>query len=568
MSHAHQMTVSPDFPTKRMSGWFIFNTWLQKTLNLPIHLELYPDFSSQRQAIASDKVDIIYANPYDAAMLVRAKGFIPVARPMNKRDECIVAVAAGNTVQQVEALQPGCRVVSTDDPDIRMLGMILLEPADLNAGNIQAIQVESYPLVAKALMRGEAEAGFFLAEAFAELSSLIRKELRPLVQSQINDITHVMLLGPRLAAQQDLFIQALQAMPQTARGVEILAELGFSACGEALRPWSWIAHLHPAKSGYLTRSGLVRVLGWPFLYRNLTARDLAEFLEIYGLPLRIGRYPAGASASEKNTLMQAVLSIGHNAAGILPEGMRIEFQRASDGAADPFLAMMGWAERAISKAILGGTLTSEVGATGSYAAAEVHNGVRKDILKSDLALIARSLSRDLIAPLAALNTPLSQPPRLRFDLGEAADLGTLAEALPKLVGTGLRIPARWAYDHLKIPRPEGDEPLLGTPSASASVAQNSVESLKQLQPAADTPDVTTAITDALADQAATPWAGVVERVRAIAERVAREGGDLAQLRDRLLASYAELDSAELAQVMALGFSVAHLAGIEDVDRGD
>lgn len=229
MSDSYQMTVSPDFPTKRMSGWFIFNTWLQRALGLHIHLELYQDFDEQRRAIAADQVDIIHANPYDASMLVREKGFVPVVRPAGKSDECIVAVAAGATIEVIEDLRPGCRVASTDDPDVNMVGMIMLEPADLDRGNTQLVRVDSYPLVAKALMRGDADAGFFLAESFDELSNLVRGQLRPVVHSQVSDITHVLLVGPRLADRCDEVRQVLLGMSGSAKGQDILADLGFDA---------------------------------------------------------------------------------------------------------------------------------------------------------------------------------------------------------------------------------------------------------------------------------------------------------------------------------------------------
>jgi phosphonate transport system substrate-binding protein len=228
MSGSYQMTVSPDFPTKRMSGWFIFNTWLQRALDLHIHLELYQDFDDQRRAIAADRVDIIHANPYDAAMLVREKGFVPVVRPTGKWDECIVAVATGATVDMIEDLRPGCRVASTDDPDVNMVGMIMLEPADLDRGNIQPVRVNSYPLVAKALLRGNADVGFFLAEAFDELSNLIRDQLRPVVHSEVSDISHVLLVGPRLAARHNDVRQVLLGMSNPGKGSEVLAELGFA----------------------------------------------------------------------------------------------------------------------------------------------------------------------------------------------------------------------------------------------------------------------------------------------------------------------------------------------------
>lgn len=232
MNAAHsvfQMTVSPDFPPKRMSGWFIFNTWLQKTLEQHIHLELYQDFDSQRQAIAADRVDLIYANPFDASMLVRDRGFVPLVRAIGHTDECIIAVPESAAAKTVEELQPGCRIASTDDPDVTLVGMIMLEPADLDDSNTRSIHAASYPLVAKALLRDEADVGFFLEEAFNDLSNLVKSQLRPLVRSQISDISHVFLVGPRLADKRDAIQGVLMNMMADAKGMAVLTELGFSA---------------------------------------------------------------------------------------------------------------------------------------------------------------------------------------------------------------------------------------------------------------------------------------------------------------------------------------------------
>jgi phage gp29-like protein len=96
-------------------------------------------------------------------------------------------------------------------------------------------------------------------------------------------------------------------------------------------PFGWFIHRHKAKSGYVSRSGLFRVLAWPFLFKNYGVRDIMEFLETYGLPSKIGKYPSGATAEEKMTLMRAVMSIGRNAGGIIPNGMSIDFEDATDG---------------------------------------------------------------------------------------------------------------------------------------------------------------------------------------------------------------------------------------------
>ncbi|MFO1414956.1 MAG: phosphate/phosphite/phosphonate ABC transporter substrate-binding protein [Burkholderiales bacterium] len=222
-------TVSPDFSPDHISGWFIFNTWLQKELGLHVHLELYNDFASQRRDIAAGKVDLIYANPSDAALLVREQGFVGVARPVELADEAVVVVRADSPVQHVEDLAPGTRIAATDHPDVRMMGMIMLEPADLSKDNTTTREVDTYVLVAKALVTGECDVGLFLKAAYDDLSAMSRAKLRPLVTSQIYVVRHGLLVGPRLADRRDAIVGALQGMPQTPKGRDVLANLGFTA---------------------------------------------------------------------------------------------------------------------------------------------------------------------------------------------------------------------------------------------------------------------------------------------------------------------------------------------------
>lgn len=225
----YNFTVSPDFNPSQLSGWFIFNTWLQRNLGEQVHLELYDGFDTQRSAIAADKFDLIYANPYDAAALVRKKGFTPVASPSCKSDEAIIAVAAESPVTRVEELSPGVRISSTDDPDVNMMCMIMIEPADLNRDNIRVSSRDSYVLVAKDLIKGDADAGFFLEQTYNDLSSVVRSRLRPLVQSQIHVIHHVLLLGPRLVHKHHELQQLLGSMTANTGGNGVLNSLGFSA---------------------------------------------------------------------------------------------------------------------------------------------------------------------------------------------------------------------------------------------------------------------------------------------------------------------------------------------------
>jgi phage gp29-like protein len=347
---------------------------------------------------------------------------------------------------------------------------------------------------------------------------------------------------------------------------------GASMDGEPLNPFGWIMHQHKSRSGYIARSGLFRVLVWPYLFRNYSARDMAEFLEIYGLPLRLGKYPANATQDERRTLLNAVVNIGHAAAGIIPEGMLIEFQEAAKGQHDPFMAMIDWCERSVSKAILGQNVGHDSASKGSLAGSEVDNEVRKDLLKSDARQLQGTLTRDLIYPILAVNKGLGdirRCPRLVFDFRDVEDLGVFAESLPKLVGIGMHIPAKWAHEKLSIPEPIDGEDVLtvGTsappivPPAAEPAPVAPAKAALKFTPLADvTPSDTNQLADVVESAAAPALQDMLEQIRTLAEKA----DSLEQLRDWLLDAYGELDSSKMAQVMATGLGIANLTGRYDV----
>ncbi len=238
---------------------------------------------------------------------------------------------------------------------------------------------------------------------------------------------------------------------------------GLNGAAEPLQPFGWLMHQHHARSGYATRSSLCRVLAWPYLFKHYSVRDLAEFLEIFGLPLRLGKYPAGASDSEKQALLAAVVGIGHNAAGIIPQGMAIDFQRAADGSAVPFTAMWDRMEAIESRVILGQTLTASEGQHGTQALATVHNEVRLDIRNADARQVEYTLNTQLIRAYCLVNhsgVDLARLPRFELDTADADDMALYAANLPRLAAAGMRIGVEWAHKKLRIPVAEESEPIL------------------------------------------------------------------------------------------------------------
>jgi phage gp29-like protein len=342
-----------------------------------------------------------------------------------------------------------------------------------------------------------------------------------------------------------------------------------SYTGEAPRNFGWIIHRAKSKSGYLARTGLVRVLAWPFLFKNYSVRDLAEFLEIYGLPLRLGKYPEGASEKEKLTLLRAVMSIGHNAGGIIPRGMEIEFQKAAEGASDPFMAMITWCEKSQSKAILGGTLTSQAdGASSTNALGNVHNEVRTEIRDADLKALENTYTRDIVYPLYVLNGKSYQSPRriprFEFDLEEPADLAAFVQPLEGLVRAGVQVPVGWVHEKTKIPQPVGDEPVLKLPDQAPpapGVVPNKAQ-LAALKAQEQQRDVVDDYVDQMHQAGNAATTAIIDQIRALVD----EADTLEDLRDAILALKIPVD--DLAGVMAQALEAAALAGrheqLEDV----
>ena len=350
--------------------------------------------------------------------------------------------------------------------------------------------------------------------------------------------------------------------------------------GEPLQPFGWITHVHKAKSGYLERTAMFRQLVWPYLFKNYSVGDLAEFLEIYGIPVRIGKYPSGASEKEKMTLLRALVGIGHNAAGIIPAGMELDFLDAATGDPKAFELMLNWCERTQSKVILGGTLTSGAdGKSSTNALGNVHNEVRKDLRDSDIRQVGGTITRDLLYPLAVLNglapDGMRRCPVFRLDVGETEDMAAYAEALPKLVDIGVQIPVQWAQEKLGIPQPEDGEPVLQATSPAMwrqGMAATTgrvpfpghlwgvAAAAGQLPAGQLPPSPQTAMQPQLAANIKAPAAAWVDKIRELVSQAT----SLEQIRDGIAALDPNMSLDDYAAAMAEALAAAHLAGRYEV----
>lgn len=234
----------------------------------------------------------------------------------------------------------------------------------------------------------------------------------------------------------------------------------------------FIVHHHPAKSGLPVRGGLARAVAWGYMFKNYSIRDWVSFLELYGKPLRFGRYDIGAHEDDIRKLMRAVSQIGADATAVFPRTMDIEFESGSQGTSpkDMWGSLAGYIDDQVSKAVVGQTSSADAKAGGiGSGQADLHSDVRDDITNDDGGKVAATLNRDMVVPMVDLNHGRRKAyPRLIIEKPKPIDVKTRIESAEKLVEMGVEIPADQMRDEAGFSAPKSaTDKLLIAPSKNA-----------------------------------------------------------------------------------------------------
>ena len=243
-----------------------------------------------------------------------------------------------------------------------------------------------------------------------------------------------------------------------------------SSEGEELPPYKFVAHRPHIKSGLALRGGLARVACWSFLCKAFAIKDWMAFGEVFGMPLRLGKYDAGASREEIAILRKAVADLASDAAAVMPDSMKIELVEAqkAGGGEEIYERLANWLDTQVSRAILGQSATTS-GTPGKLGADKAQSDVREDIRDDDARALAATINRDLVKVYIDINHgPRDQYPRLVIRQVDREDLQALVAALEKLVPLGLKVSMSEVRDKLGLADP-GDDEVLQAAGSSAPI---------------------------------------------------------------------------------------------------
>ncbi len=332
------------------------------------------------------------------------------------------------------------------------------------------------------------------------------------------------------------------------------------AMGVEIPAWKTIMHRYGGKSGSPARAGIYRVCAWMVLFKNYAIKDWVIFCELFGMPLRLGKYDQGATQEDKDALFAAISSLGSDAAGVISKATEIEFIESAKGAAaaDLWERLANFCNAENSKAILGQTLSSQVGTSGSYAAAKAHNEVRLDLLQADGRALAATVRNQLIRPLVGFNFGWDAPlPKYSAIYKEDEDLNQKSEWVSRMMRAGMPMPAKYLREQFGMPEPVAGEELIQMQPAGAGATVAKIVAKDDAKSAG--PGTIELLVEKALDEG-----GMDDSINPVKELLDK-AESLEDFRDKLPELFAGLDPIKMGNAIQQALALAELAGRFDVN---
>ncbi|MFH2099020.1 MAG: DUF935 family protein, partial [Pseudomonadota bacterium] len=199
---------------------------------------------------------------------------------------------------------------------------------------------------------------------------------------------------------------------------------------------------------------LGRSLWWPVWFKKNGVRFWLTFLERFGQPTVVGAYPPGTPPDQQAKLLDAISALQNETGIKIPDTMKLSLLEASRNGRADYEGLCAYMDAQVSKAVLGQTLTTEVGKSGSYAASRTHEAVRRDLLKADADLLAETINASLVKWIVDFNLPGAAYPALWFVTDPPEEPTVRLEREKTLVkDLGLAVPARYFRETYGLPAP-------------------------------------------------------------------------------------------------------------------
>jgi anti-anti-sigma factor len=203
---------------QQLTGWYLLNTYLQRRLTRAIHFEQSVDIPDP------NSTDLLFSKPFEACLMIRKHGFIPVMRPIAEVDE-VVILTRSDDKRNLSDYEGAIVGTATEGSFVYLLGRFLCDESgvdsskftfDFSGNEIKALQ---------SLIRKKCDLLFMLKKTYEGLSSFSRSNVRKLDESVTDFACHLFCVAPHLKAESQALVDVLIAMENDDQGKEILKDI-------------------------------------------------------------------------------------------------------------------------------------------------------------------------------------------------------------------------------------------------------------------------------------------------------------------------------------------------------
>lgn len=232
----------------------------------------------------------------------------------------------------------------------------------------------------------------------------------------------------------------------------------------AFPPDKFLICIAKSRTAHPISAAMLRTLAWWWCASNFTSEWLLNLAQIFGVPIRWATYAQGASDEVRRNLEAMLEEMGSTSWGAFPAGTTLELKEGLKSATDnPQKVVYDVADKVCDLVVLGQTLTSDVGDSGSRALGDVHQGILTGRKKALVAWVTKTLNQQFVPAFCRLNFgDTRECPYFLMGGEEEEDAKSLAERDAILKEKlGMEFPKAWAHERHNVPLPKDGEELLG-----------------------------------------------------------------------------------------------------------
>lgn len=228
----------------------------------------------------------------------------------------------------------------------------------------------------------------------------------------------------------------------------------------------FISHVSRVRSGLPVNVGMAKSVAYLYLYATMAWQSWGSYLERYGNPMLVGRYPGGVHDDHAQELEDVLERLANDASAVFDNRLDVSVLEHTAAAGNA----NGVAFRDIIKeldgqakiAVVGSDMTST--GSGSRALGEVLQERTIRRITSFAFQESATLREQLVAAWMEVNVPdnlLREPPMLELDIEGNEDMKALGEGLGPLLDRGAQVLVTEVLNRAGLPVPEGmDETLM------------------------------------------------------------------------------------------------------------